>query len=235
VSDLVKHNYSQESKAWLIERLTRLEERETAHQSQFVNFIDASLLAIQIVTKRGDALYTNDAYVKLFGFTDKEGAQATSQSSLVAPHDLERVRTNSERRHSPDNASLEYEYDALKKDGTTFPAQIFIQSVIWNAQQAFQCVYVDLTERKRTANEIDAKSALLQNIFDATPDFLSIRDVEGRFKFVNDNLAAELKMTPTDAVGKSPSDIYGENTGATVEALTKEVINSGQPVFTTGV
>lgn len=231
MSDVGKNDYRRESKARLIERLDLLESRENARQNQFVEFVDASILAIQIVTKHDKPLRANDAYVKLFAFTDKDDAGATPLERLVAPHELERIQGNGGRCHGHDNAPFAYEYDALKKDGTIFPVQVFVQPVVWDARQAFQCVYIDLTQRKRAAREITAKTTLLQNIFDATPEFLSLRDAEGRFEFINNSLAAEMNMAPTDIVGKSPSDIYGENSGNIVEALTKEVVKFKQPVI----
>ena len=92
-------------------------------------------------------------------------------------------------------------------------------------------IHTDITQRKKAEHEISEKTVLLQNILDATPAFISLRDTKGRFVFVNDLLGTEMNMPPDKIVGNSPTDLYGAVSGDTVEALVNEVIKSKQPVF----
>lgn len=92
-------------------------------------------------------------------------------------------------------------------------------------------INVDITDRKLAEDEVAEKSAFLQTILDATPAFISLRDVEGRFVFVNELLASEMNLSPDVYIGKSPTELFGEASGETVENMAKEVIDSKQAVF----
>ncbi|MBL4721122.1 MAG: PAS domain S-box protein [Alphaproteobacteria bacterium] len=230
MSDTMRIDYNRETKAQLIERLNVLEARGVTRRAQFVDLVEESLLATQIITREDKRIYVNDAFVNLFGFSSKDEIYAIPYGGLTAGYDLDRLRTMREARYNNKKALTEYDYDALKKDGTILPVQVFVRPVLWGGEKAFQRIYIDLTERKRAAQETATKTALLQDIVNATPEFLSLRDTEGRFRFLNDLLATEMNMAPEDVVGKSPTDIYGAVSGETVEALTQEAIDSRQPV-----
>jgi PAS domain S-box-containing protein len=90
---------------------------------------------------------------------------------------------------------------------------------------------IDITERKHAEQEAAEKSNLLQNIFDATPAFISLRDINGAFIFINDLMAAEMGMSLEEVLGKTPTDIFGVVSGETVEALVSEVIKLKKPIF----
>jgi PAS domain S-box-containing protein len=92
-------------------------------------------------------------------------------------------------------------------------------------------INVDITERKRTEREIAEKSALLQTILDAAPANISLRDADGRTVFVNQHVASELGGAPEDYIGKLPSEMFGEETGAAGEQLIREAIETAKPVL----
>jgi PAS domain S-box-containing protein len=92
-------------------------------------------------------------------------------------------------------------------------------------------INVDVTDRNRTEREIAEKSALLQAILDAAPTSISYRDANGKFVFVNKQMATEMGVKPEDYVGKSLTETHGAILGETVDQLVSEVLNSGQPIF----
>jgi PAS domain S-box-containing protein len=89
----------------------------------------------------------------------------------------------------------------------------------------------DVTVQKEVQREIAQKSELLQTILDAAPVFISLRDIAGRFVFVNELLAAEWNLSPDAYIGKTPTELLGEVSGETVEKLVMEVVESKQAVL----
>jgi PAS domain S-box-containing protein len=89
----------------------------------------------------------------------------------------------------------------------------------------------DVTELKRTEREIAEKTTLLQTILDAAPISLSFRDLEGRFVFMNKQLATEIRGLPEDYIGKTATEVRGEVTGESVESLVMEVLETKRSII----
>ncbi len=64
----------------------------------------------------------------------------------------------------------------------------------------------DITERKRSAEALQASRALLQNVIDASPDWIYVKDTEHRFLLANRSIASALEQAPEAMIGSQDSD-----------------------------
>ena len=55
-------------------------------------------------------------------------------------------------------------------------------------------------------------SDILQAFFEATPDAIFVKDLEGRYVLVNDAAARFLGRTPAEILGKRDGELYPEDT-----------------------
>ena len=64
----------------------------------------------------------------------------------------------------------------------------------------------DITERKRSAEALQESRALLQNVIDATPDWIYVKDTEHRFLLANRSIASAFGQAPEAMIGRKDSD-----------------------------
>lgn len=70
------------------------------------------------------------------------------------------------------------------------------------------CIYRDVTQQKLAEQALEAHHHLLQSVIDHLPDFVYVKDLEGRY--ILDNLAHALSVgsTPPEMVGKRDFDLF---------------------------
>ncbi|MGH7833516.1 MAG: MASE1 domain-containing protein, partial [Candidatus Binatia bacterium] len=90
-------------------------------------------------------------------------------------------------------------------------------------------VCMDATERKGAEEILRAKEAQLRLITDTAPVLLVQRDREGRYKFVNRAYAERLGLTPEQILGKSISEVLGEEAYRAIRPHVESVLKD-QPV-----
>ena len=91
-------------------------------------------------------------------------------------------------------------------------------------------IVTDITERKRAEKEVNDSRELLQALADNIPEFVSFKDLDGRFQFVNKRFEDWTKQDRKDVVGKTVHDIYPEHQAKSFAAQDRECLNSQQVI-----
>jgi PAS domain S-box-containing protein len=116
----------------------------------------------------GFLTYVNKNGFELFGYSDDDFKNGINIISTIHPNDRETVKENIKRLLNG-KKNQGNEYTALRKDGITFPIQIF-SSVIKENQQniGIRGIIIDITQRKKAEEEIkinrDQFQSLVSNI-----------------------------------------------------------------------
>ena len=88
----------------------------------------------------------------------------------------------------------------------------------------------DITERKRAEQEVKDSRELLQSLADTIPEFISFKDLDGRFQFVNKCFEDWTQQDRRDVIGKTAHDIYPERQAATFADQDRECLDSQQVI-----
>ena len=78
----------------------------------------------------------------------------------------------------------------------------------------------------RAEEELEQGRELLQSLADNIPEFISFKDLDGRFQFVNKCFEDWTRQDRKDVVGKTVHDIYGEEQATTFAAQDRECLES---------
>jgi diguanylate cyclase (GGDEF)-like protein/PAS domain S-box-containing protein len=93
-------------------------------------------------------------------------------------------------------------------------------------------IAIDITDLKKTEEALAAEQLLLRTVIDNLPDYIFVKDTEGRF--VLNNLAyarvAGAKK-PNELIGKTDFECFPQELATQYHASDQEVIQSGQPMF----
>lgn len=117
-------------------------------RDQFHNLIRAFKFGA-IVHQNGELVFINEAAADMHGY-DVEDATGRKISEFVAPESLPMILERAAARLQGEATQDVYEYQALKKDGTSFPVQLGAQTIDWYGEPAILTALTDMSEQKRT-------------------------------------------------------------------------------------
>lgn len=152
---------------------------------QFQALSDASFEAI-FIHEKGICTGQNLTAEEMFGYTEKE-ALGRHGRELVIPEDREQVTNN-----MLSGSKEPYTVTALRKDGTTFPAEIQCKMTDYHGRQAEFMALRDITRRvqseislRRSEKKYRRSFSMFRLLADNMSDLLWAKDMEGRIIFIN--------------------------------------------------
>ncbi len=147
--------------------------------------LDASPVCITIHDSEGRFLYANQAAANLHGYVSVEEFLTVGYARLNTPESLARMP----EKTVLDGVRMEVEH--LRKDGSTFPLEILIQSILWEGRSAVLCVASDISERRKNEEARKANESLLRSVVDNIPFELWAYNLEGRIILQNKQILAK--------------------------------------------
>jgi PAS domain S-box-containing protein len=89
----------------------------------------------------------------------------------------------------------------------------------------------DITERKQAEEALRAERELLRTMIDNIPDYIYVKDVEGRFLVANRGLAKLVgAKEPDDLLGKTDFNFFPKDLATAFFSDEQAIIRSGQPL-----
>ena len=144
----------------------------------------------------GRFTFANEAVMHTHGWTVDEYLNLSLQD-LVSPQQIakdtemlaEQLAKANEPGFDRNKATLSFESEELRKDGSTFWAEV-TATFLWSEDgkpNGIIGVTRDITERKKADEELRKSEELKTRLVNAMPDVVVHTDLEGNILFVNDN------------------------------------------------
>ncbi|HXF67692.1 MAG TPA: PAS domain S-box protein [Burkholderiales bacterium] len=92
-------------------------------------------------------------------------------------------------------------------------------------------VYRDITERKQAEEAIARERALLRTIIDALPDYIFVKDRDGRFLLANEPWLRARGMKLEEIVGKTVYDVFPREMAQSMAEQDEKVVATGEPLL----
>ena len=89
----------------------------------------------------------------------------------------------------------------------------------------------NITQRKQFEEKLQEERALLRTLIDSSPDYIFIKDTQGRYVINNIAHARSVNATPKDLIGKTVLDVLPSNIAAQVHVDDEHVLKSGKPLI----
>jgi two-component system sensor histidine kinase/response regulator len=126
---------------------------------------------IIVLIQHGRVVYRNPAFERSLGY----GIGKTSDRTfdIVVPEDRERVQEYYNKRMRGEEAPDQYEMGILARDGRRLDMEVKASAIQYQGKPAAMAVMRDITERKRTENELKKAKAEAQAANTAKSTFLA--------------------------------------------------------------
>ena len=139
------------------------EEALRISEQHFRNVIEDSQQGM-FIFKDSEFLFVNQAYADMLGYTPEEIYALDPPHSAYAPYERDRMRQYGAARLRGEPVPNSYEVDALRKDGTIITLHHFAKRAEWYGEPVAQVAVMDVTDRKRTEQELlDSQTKLARS------------------------------------------------------------------------
>jgi PAS domain S-box-containing protein len=185
---------------------------------------------IFLTTREGKFIDINQAFLDLFGYTKAEIARLNAEEIYVDPNDRRRFKQKVEKA----GFTRDFEVKLRKKDGTE------IDGVLNSAVQkdedgsilGYQGFIWDITERKQAERELEEERNVLRTVINNVPDYIYVKDTEGRYVISNNAHVRFLGATkPEEVIGKTAFELFSKDLAEKYHADDQEVFGSGKPII----
>jgi PAS domain S-box-containing protein len=144
-----------------------MEEALRESEENFRNSLYSSPLGVRIVSHEGEMLYANRAILDMYGYDSVEELRDTPVSKRYTPESYKEYLERKEKIRRGEPIPSEYEVSIIRKDGEVRHLDIFREKVIWDGEIQFQMLYQDVTELRKTQEQLQ-HSQLLASLGEMT-------------------------------------------------------------------
>jgi PAS domain S-box-containing protein len=201
-------------------------------EEQFRSLIETATDAILSIDTTGKIVFVNKETEKLYGYSD--GELIGKNITVLLPERFreydKQAMNNALQCNAPGIAKKTIEGVGVKKDGTEFSVEL--SSKIWTtgAETFATAIIRDITERKRSDDELKENARFLSNILSSIQDGISILDRDMRIMMVN-NTMKKWYAHAMPLIGKKCYEAYHGSSARCEFCPTYKTITTGEPAF----
>jgi hypothetical protein len=211
--------------------LAALEARKSA-------ILESALDCVITMDRFGQIVEFNPAAERTFGYS-REEAVGRLLADLVVPPAQRRAHAQGLERHLRTGEGRivghRQEMVAQRADGTELPVELAVTRVDLPEGPVFTGYLRDLTEQKLARSRLVESQQLLEGILENSPALISLNDRQGRYLFINRQLAEALGVDAEAAKGRTAEELAPPEVSASWRDADRQVWQTGQPYQYEGV
>jgi len=152
----------------------------------------------------GRYLYVNDGFCSFTGYSKEEaiGKTAIELGLYANPADRERLITSLQDKGTVEGFELQFRM----KDGLVLDGLLSGKIFRYGKEDCLVAVVKDVTEFKRTQEELRRSEKRYRDLFDSVSDLIYTQDLEGRFTDANRALARIFGYELDEFIGRKAAD-----------------------------
>jgi PAS domain S-box-containing protein len=174
-----------------------LERREA--EEKFRDLVEKSLVGVYIIQDRKFA-YVNPRFAEIFGYTRDELIGKDIDTMGKDKKEMTKANEYIRQRLSGEKASVHYEYNGLKKDGSLVQVEILGTQTQYRGHPAIIGTLLDITDQKKAVQELNEAEQKFRDLIEKS--LVGVYIIQnGTFAYVNPKLAEIFDYTQQELVG----------------------------------
>ena len=141
-----------------------MEETLRDNEERFRHLIEGSIQGI-LIHRHDKALFVNQAYAEIYGYASPAEILAMDAlTPLITPHEQARLLGYRQCRLQGQDIPTHYEYQGIRKDGTSIWLESMVRVVSWEGKLALQSTIYDITERKQALERLAVRVKQMETV-----------------------------------------------------------------------
>jgi len=171
----------------------------------------------------------NAAAERMFGYSRSE--MIGQPITLLVPEQHRHLADNNEKLRRGEMIPAN-ERVRVTKDGRTIHVQSGVSPIKNEAGDVIGAAVIvrDITESKRTEEAVVHERVLLRAIIDTVPDYIYVKDAEGRFQLANKAWLKERNLSDRSIAGKTVFDVFSPELAERMAAQDADIVRTGVPI-----
>ncbi len=181
-----------------------------------------------------ELVYASESMNKIFGCADfKKFQNYPDVLARVHPDDFPAIEKMFAEGIEKKLKTQRYQYRFKRDDGKYCWIENSVTRFFDDAGENFRNIIIcrDITEKKQTEEALLESQQLFKSIADNTPAFIFIKDLEGKFVFVNKTFETAFNTPSNKIIGIKDEDLASEEESKRYRENDLQVIQSGKPVI----
>ena len=193
-------------------------------ERKYRQLVNNSFAGIYIV--QDDVIkYCNRMIVDYFGFSKDEEIIGRHYKEFVSTENRNLKLEESRRELLNSKEAGSYEFVAIRKDGTTFEAEVLESRINYEGKPAIQGTLLNISERKKVERDIKKLSRAVEQ----NPSIILITNLDGEIEYVNPSFEKVTGYSSEEVIGKTPRFLKSGFTSKEVyENLWKTIISGNE-------
>ncbi|HSS93797.1 MAG TPA: PAS domain S-box protein [Candidatus Dormibacteraeota bacterium] len=172
-----------------------------------------------LITENGRYFASNDAYLKLTGYTPDELRAVPTMIELAPPDERETLANNLATRFAGGDAPVRYEAGLIAKDGRRLQVEVAIHPIAADGPRRLLALVSDITERHRATQAERESETRFRTLFEQAQAGMTFAGLDGRIIAVNPAYCELLGYAAEELKTMSVYDVtFAEDVDATKEA-----------------
>lgn len=168
-------------------------------QTMFRSLVEQSLVGIYII-QSGKFAYVNPKFAEIFGYSQNEIIASKYLVDLVACDFKTEVNEKLVNHLDTRSGSIHYSFQGVRKDGKQIELEAHGTRMEFNGKPAVIGTLLDITERKRTEEELRKLSRAVEH----SPVSVVITDINGNIEYVNPKFTSVTGYAAVEVLGQNP-------------------------------
>ena len=207
-----------------------------ARESQLFNILEHTIDGIFTVDETDLIKAVNGAGLRMFGYQEQEllgrnikmlmkESYRSTQSGFIQNY----------RRINQSKLSIkDREMVGKRSNGSAFSIDVILSEMMIRLDEApcYVVIIREISELKQAEQKLRESSRLLTTVMNSTTSFVHVRDLQGRYLYVNREYETVFHCTNEDVVGKSYADVLPIELAQHVWESERAIIETGQTLHT---
>ena len=207
-----------------------------ARESHLFNILEHTIDGIFTVDESDLIKAANSAALRMFGYQEHELLGHNIKMLMTESYRSTQVGfIQNYRRISQEKLSnKDREMVGRRSDGTAFSIDVILSEmmVLIDENPCYVVIIREISELKQAEKKLRETSRLLTTVMNSTTSYMHVRDLEGRYLYVNREYETVFHCTNEEVVGKSYADVLPLELAQRVSESERVIIETGTTLHT---